>query len=66
MKTIRDSAGYYRVYHNQFTVTVLRNPELQGSAKWIAYANWDKYLVADPVFTKAEAIKIAFKMRKNR
>jgi hypothetical protein len=58
-KTIREGAGCYTVYHGELKVTVVRNPEIQGYAKWIAYANWDKYLVADPVETKTEAVAVA-------
>lgn len=58
-RTIREGTGYYTVYHGNWRVTVVRNAEIQGYAKWIAYAQWDRYLVADPVETKAEAVSAA-------
>lgn len=56
------SPGNYEIYFMDLVCTVLRNEELQGGAKWIAYAQWDKYTISDPVYTKSEAMEIAAKM----
>jgi len=52
---IRVAAGYYEVVAGGRKVTIIRNPEMSGPAKWVAYAQWDKYFVTDPVCTLAEA-----------
>lgn len=65
-KTIREGTGCYTVYHGNWRVTVVKNPEIRGYAKWIAYANWDRYLIADPVATKTEAVAIAKQFIRSR
>ena len=41
------------------TVDVVRNPDLDGDAKWIAGARWDRYNVTDPMPTLADATEAA-------
>lgn len=59
MKTTKHGPGSYSVYSRGRTAQVLRNPMLCGAAKWIAYAEWDRYCVTDPVLTYREARALA-------
>lgn len=55
MKVTRTAPGFYRAVQGEHGVQILKNAQLRGSAKWVAYAEWDRYTVTDPVETFAEA-----------
>jgi hypothetical protein len=57
----RISHGVYRVAHvvTGLTVAVVRNDQLAGPDKWIAYAEWDTDIVIDPVRTMRDAVSAA-------
>ena len=65
MKVTKQHAGYYEVKSmtrhcgvwQKRTWIVLRNPELEGRDKWIAYDVNDPYVVFDPMPTKASIIQ---------
>jgi hypothetical protein len=51
--------GAYCVVQGLDAVHVIRNRDLRGPDKWIAYAAWTQYLVTDPLPTKKAAIEQA-------
>lgn len=56
--TRRLSVGYYTVSDGQHTIHVFRQPGCKG-AQWISAAAWDRNIVNDPVWTKADAVRDA-------
>ena len=58
----QEGPGAYKVSlkkNAHISATVVRNTQLRGANKWVTYANFDKYLVADPMRTKGEASWVA-------
>ena len=56
--SVRNGPGAYTLTHEGLSMTIIRNPDLDAG-QWIAYANWDKHIVIDPVYTKREAMQQA-------
>ena len=65
MNIKRLGPGRYIVSNGDRTVTVIQNPQLRGAWKWIAYADWDRYMVTDPLPTKRDAVDQAKQMLAN-
>lgn len=66
MKTVMVGPGAYTVCEGRLSVQIIRNYELQGPDKWIAYASWDPYLCTDPGPTKRWAVGQAQAMIRER
>lgn len=59
MKSTKIAAGRYEVKMNKGnTWTLLKNNDLSGPAKWIAYNDDNSNDVTDPMFTKAEVLEV--------
>lgn len=46
MKTVMVGPGAYTVCEGRLSVQIIRNYELQGPDKWIAYASWNPWPTA--------------------
>lgn len=66
MSTVtRTAPGFYVLSDGARAVNIIRNEELAGPDKWVAYATWDRYLSTDPLPTKRDAVRCAHEMLDN-
>lgn len=61
IKTTKIAAGDYEVTDGNRIVTITKRENIG----WIAGANWDRFLMTDPLWTKREAVAEAVKMLEN-
>ena len=65
-QTRRISAGRYMVtkdHDSQRVVMVVENEQCsRRGGRWVAFAEWDRFLYADPCHTKAEAVEAAWEL----
>lgn len=59
MKSTRESSGYYEVVISTGEkFIVMRNPEISGPDKWMYYSEDDRYLMSDPLWSKAQCMEM--------